>query len=466
MSLADAGIVELHAELSAGKASVCEATQAVLERIAARDGEHRAFVTVLADQAMARARELDAARARDPASCGALFGVPVVLKDLVFTRGVRTTCGTRVLRDFVPDYDATIAARLHDAGAVVVGKVKLTEGAFSSHHPDVEPPRNPWHEAHWTGVSSSGSGVAVAARMAAGAIGTDTGGSIRFPSASCGVVGIKPTYGRVSRYGIFPLADSLDHVGPMARSVADAARMLTVLAGHDPADPTSLREPLGEVEEALNRSGRLRVGYDASYAETGVADDLVAAIRSLCEGLGRDDVEVVPVRLPECTELIRQWVVTTGAECALAHAEYFPRLAGDYGPELSSLINIGREASAMAYARLERRREAFRAGVEAVFGAERLAAIIAPAMRSAPPTWTDMAERGGGDDATAEFITFTAPWNYSGHPSVTVPIGLNASGLPLAVQAIAPLAREDLAVAVAARIERLSGPLPTPPRAI
>ena len=191
--------------------------------------------------------------------------MPIAYKDLLATNGIKTTSGTSVYADHVPDYDATVVSRLAAAGTVMLGKLKLTEGAFSRHHPTVEIPQNPWGKNLWTGVSSSGSGVATAAGLCFGSLGTDTGGSIRFPASSNGVVGLKPTWGRVSRYGAFPLAYSLDHIGPITRTVDDAAAMLQIIAGLDPNDPTSSAKPVPDYFSASERELKtLRIGYDAA----------------------------------------------------------------------------------------------------------------------------------------------------------------------------------------------------------
>jgi len=211
-------------------------TEAMLDRTATVDGRLRSYATVMADEALATARaaesEIEAGRYRGP-----LHGVPIAVKDLCYTKGVRTMGALSVLADFVPDYDATVVERLAAAGAIILGKLNLTEGAMGAYHPDFDIPVNPWDEGLWTGVSSSGSGVATAAGLCFGSLGSDTGGSIRFPSAQCGIVGLKPTWGRVSRHGVLELAGSLDHVGPMTRTVADAAIMLEAIAGADPNGP-------------------------------------------------------------------------------------------------------------------------------------------------------------------------------------------------------------------------------------
>ena len=210
---------------------------------------------------------------------GPLHGVPIGLKDLCYTTFAPTAGGTTIHAKFVPPFNATIVDRLERAGAVTLGKLKMTEGAYTSHHPDDQAPLNPWNANYWVGSSSSGSGVATSAGLCYGSIGSDTGGSIRFPSATCGLTGIKPTWGRVSRYGVFPLADSLDHVGPMCRSAADAAAMLGVIAGADANDPTALPAPVPNYLARIGDGIRgLRIGVDRKYTQEGVDAQVVAAL--------------------------------------------------------------------------------------------------------------------------------------------------------------------------------------------
>jgi amidase len=217
-------------------------TQQMLDRVGAVDGRLKSYATVMADRALAAARTAER-EIRDGRYRGPLHGVPVAVKDLCYTKGVRTMGGTAVRKDFVPDVDSTVVARLLDAGAVILGKLNLSEGATAGYNPAMDVPLNPWNRDRWPGISSSGSGVAAAAGLCFAAIGTDTGGSIRFPASANGVVGLKPTYGRVSRFGVLVMADSLDHVGSLARRVADAAIVYDAIAGRDPRDPTSLDAP-------------------------------------------------------------------------------------------------------------------------------------------------------------------------------------------------------------------------------
>ncbi len=449
---------EVCRRIKSGELTSKEVTEHALNRVRTTQDRYRAFVTVTADAAMASAEHCDAARANG-GPLGPLHGVPIALKDLLWTRGVKTTCGTKVLADWVPDEDATVVTRLKNAGAVILGKVKLTEGAFSEHHPEVDPPRNVWDAAVWPGVSSSGSGVAVAAGLAYGAIGTDTGGSIRFPSAANGIVGIKPTYGRVSRHGAFPLADSLDHIGPMARTTEDAARMLGVLAGHDVHDATSLASAVPNYGAAIGESVRgMRIGIDRAYTETGVAEDVVAGVREALATLEDLGAEIVEVEIPAYKPLLQGWGITCGAETALAHAAYFPARRSEYGAALAGLLDGGRAASATAYAALERRRERFRADFETLL--HRVDVLIAPAMVLAPPRVDQMASLLAG--GVADFITFTAPFNYSGHPSITLPATFNRNGVPVSFQLIGRLLGEPTLIHAGHAYEHARGPMRLP----
>ena len=280
-------LMEIAACIKARKISPVEATRAQLDRIAALDGELGSYVQVMADAAMAQAEtahvEIAAGRYRGP-----LHGVPVALKDLFWTKDVPTAAGTAVHRDFRPDQDATVVRRLNDAGAVVLGKLQLTEGAYSDHHPSVTPPKNPWNADYWPGISSSGAAVATAAGLCYGALASDTGGSIRWPCAANGLTGLKPGWGRVSRYGVFELAATLDHVGTIARSAADAGAMLGVIAGRDRADPTAVFDPVPDYLAAAEQDIRgLRIGVDAKWNSDGVdvatQQVLEAAVEALRE---------------------------------------------------------------------------------------------------------------------------------------------------------------------------------------
>jgi amidase len=308
---------ELASRIESGDVSPVEITRRMLERITTVDAQLHSYQAVFADAALAAAREAEAEIRRGDYR-GALHGVPVAVKDLFYAAGQPTTGGLSFRRDFVPDFDATAVARLRAAGAILLGKLTTTEGAMVGYHRDFEIPVNPWGENLWAGVSSSGSGVATAAGLCFGALGTDTGGSIRFPSMANGIVGLKPTYGRVSRHGVLPLAKSLDHVGPMTRSVADAAIMLQAIAGFDVNDPTSLRAPVPDLLAALDRDiDGVRVGFDRRYALDGVPPGLAAAIETAVGELENLGAEVVEVEVPDVSAVVATWPLLCAAEAPL-----------------------------------------------------------------------------------------------------------------------------------------------------
>src|ERR1700683_3586719 len=258
--------------------SSVEVTDATLQRIAKLDGQYHSYATVHAERSLDQAKAADAEISRDLWR-GPLHGVPIAVKDLCYTTFAATLAGSTIFKSFVPSFNATVVERLEDAGAILLGKLQMTEGAYTSHHPQVAAPLNPWNTNYWVGSSSTGSGAATSLGLCYGSLGSDTGGSIRFPSATCGLTGIKPTWGRVSRYGVFPLAESLDHVGPMCRSAADAAAMLGVIAGTDPNDPTALQAPVPNYLAGIGDGLRgLRIGVDRKYAADGVDGQVVAVL--------------------------------------------------------------------------------------------------------------------------------------------------------------------------------------------
>lgn len=449
-------LTEVGHRIKSGELSSVAVTEAALARIRALEPTLHAFARVLEEQALAAAERLDRER-HEGRPLRPLHGIPVAVKDLCYLRGVPNAAGTRVLEDFVPEFDATVVARLKAAGAVIIGKSQLTEGAFGAHHPDITAPVNPWNAQHWPGVSSSGSGVSVAAGMAYGALGTDTGGSIRFPSASCGLVGIKPTYGRVSRHGVFPLAESLDHVGPMTRTVADAAALLEVLAGPDPEDPTSLDEEVPNYPAMLaERLAGIRVGVDWRYVEGGVEQAVVDTVRDALAVLQDLGATVREVRMPDNTrELVHGWGVTCAVECARAHAATYPARKALYGPVLAGLIESGRIATEADYRHMESLRAAFRTQFDELLDDMEL--LIAPCMPSLPPDLASMERQVADDSERADFITFTAPFDYSGHPSITLPAGLSGDGLPRAFQLVGRPLGEPTLVRAGAAYERALG---------
>jgi len=456
--LHELSLTEVCQHMKSGALTAEAVTGHMLERIGMLEPRYKAYAMVRADAAMERARQLDLLR-RDGQPLGALHGVPVAAKDLLFMAGEPTASGTRVMADYRPSTTATVVERLERAGAVIIGRTQLTEGAFSEHHPDIDPPRNPWHADHWSGVSSSGSGVAVAARLCYGALGTDTGGSIRFPSASCGVVGLKPTYGRVSRFGAFPLAASLDHIGPMTRTVPDAARMLGVIAGLDPRDPSSSSLAIPNYVAAQSQSLQgIELAVDWQYTESGVDPIVCQVIRNAIERCVQLGATVREVVLPvEYHVLVNKWIITCARECAQAHALYFPAQRSDYGPVLAGLLDLGLSVSQKAYDDVELVRNRFRAELDIMLSG--VHALITPNMVSPVPSLAQMNLRATTRQAGAAFTTFTAPFNYSGHPTLTLPTGL-AAGLPTSIQLVGQRLRESDLVRIGSALESSTASMP------
>jgi amidase len=419
--------------------SPVDLTQRMLDRIASVDRSLKSYATVMRDDALAAARaaeqEIRAGRYRGP-----LHGVPVAVKDLCYTKGVRTMGGTTVRADFVPDVDATVVSRLRDAGAVLLGKLNLSEGATAGYNPARDVPLNPWNPDRWPGMSSSGSGVATAAGLCYAAIGTDTGGSIRNPASANGVVGLKPTYGRVSRFGVLVMADSLDHVGPMARSVADVAIMFDAIAGRDPKDPTSLEAPAPQAFKDLTTDIRgLRLGVDRDYALKGIDSGQAAAIDKALQLLGSLGVAIVDVRMPDLSGLIEMWSAICGSEIAAAHAATYPSRASEYGPYMREFLAAGARVTPQQLAAARQRREAFTSRFAAVL--ESVDAIAGPS--GGDPAWpiTHALQVGplpeyhkAWSAAAPRSAEFTMPMDLAGVPAICVPCGFSSDGLPYSIQ--------------------------------
>lgn len=416
--------------------------EATLERIARLDGAARSFVTVLTDRARAGAAQAEA----DIAAGfwrGPLHGVPLAVKDLCATSFAPTTGGMPIRKDAMADQDATVVRRLEDAGAVIVGKLKMTEGAYTSHHPDDSAPLNPWNPGHWVGSSSTGSGVATALGLCFGSLGSDTGGSIRFPSATCGLTGIKPTWGRVSRHGILPLAASLDHIGPMARSAADAAAILGVIAGADALDPTAIPDPVPDYLAGLGQSVRgITVGVDRRYNEDGIDGEVTAAVRAAEDVLTALGAEIREVEFPPADALLRDWIPFCAVETAIAHQADYPDRAAEYGPDLSQLIEHGRRMTGIEFGSIMHERLEFAGRLLALFRGVDL--LLMPTMPVPVPSLERMAEYGQDDTVLLRMLRFTAPFNFAGNPTITLPCGIDAAGLPLSLQLVGPPVSEAL----------------------
>jgi len=420
---------EVARRLKARKVSSVEATQAMLDRIARLDPKLKSYATLTPERALADAASRDAETAAAQA-LGPLHGVPIAVKDLCNTAGVATAAGMAIHRGNVPAKDATVVARLKAAGAVILGKLQMTEGAYGVHHPSVSPPVNPWNAAYWPGVSSSGSGVATAAGLCFASLGSDTGGSIRFPSSMNGLTGLKPSWGRVSRAGVFALAESLDHIGPMCRSALDAAIVLGVIAGADDDDPTAAPHIVADYAGAVSSGvkGR-RLGVPKNLL--GLDGDAQRAFEGARATLERAGATLVDVILPPFDEAALKWLQICAVEAALAHEATFPSRRAEYGPEFAGLLEIGHGLSALELARLQLLRARVAGQIERLLSSVDL--LLVPAMGAAPSLKT-IATR------TPETITarlrYTAPFDMSGHPTLTLPGGMTADGVPVGFQIV------------------------------
>lgn len=416
-----------------GELTSAGVTAELLDRIARHDGRLHSALIVLADDAMTQARQADAEIAAGNWR-GPLHGVPLGIKDLLWTKGLPTTAGMELLRDFRPEEDATVVTRLKQAGAVIIAKLHMTEGATFNHHPAFPRPVNPWSAEHWTGVSSSGSGVAPAAGFCFGAIGSDTGGSIRMPSAANNLTGIKPTWGRVSRHGLIHLAESLDHLGPMARSAADAAAILQAIAGWDPKDTTSLIDPVPDYLAQMDGGvSGLTLGIDWTFAAGGMADEIVASLENARVVLERLGMTVREVAFPWNDQEMADSRTLFGAEIALAHEAWFPAQADRYGAWLRGTLQDVGGIRGVDVARGQMLRERFRGRLRAMFGEVDL--LLVPALGKPLPTLAEMEPMAQGEvPMDMDLMRFTSPFNLAGSPTITLPAGFGPTGLPMGIQ--------------------------------
>jgi amidase len=420
-----------------------ELTRLQLDRIKKLEPSLRSYATVTTELALEQARiadqEILAGRHRGP-----LHGVPVAVKDLCDTAGIVTAAGMSIRKTHIPKTDATVVRKLVGAGAVLLGKAQLTEGAFATHHPTVPRPVNPWNDAYYAGASSSGSGVAVAAGLCYGALGSDTGGSIRFPCSATGITGLKPTWGRVSRHGVFPLAPTLDHIGPMARSAVDAGAMLGAIAGLDPKDPTSLTAPVPDYLANLDKGIRgIRVGVDASYNEPECDTEIIAAVREVQRVLQNHGAVVKQVKVPNPAAVAQAWGSIASAEVALVHEATYSTRTSEYG-RLSNLIEAGRAVSRQDLLGAHYERLAFAGALAVLF--QEIDLLLIPTQPRANFTIAQEEELFSTPEGLVRFLRFATPFDMSGSPTITLPGGFTAKGMPLSFQLVARHLDEELLV--------------------
>jgi amidase len=427
-------ISELAPLIESGDISPVELTQSQLDRINELDGTLKAYATVTAALALEQAQQAEQEISNGNYR-GKLHGIPIAVKDLCNTKGITTMGGSAVFADNIPDHDATVVCKLHEAGAVSLGKLNMTEGAMGGYNPKLQIPENPWRPSHWAGSSSSGSGSATAAGLAYGTLGSDTGGSIRHPAAVCGTVGLKPTWGRVSRFGVLDLAESLDHVGPLTRSAADAGIMLQAISGIDPNDPTTLSH---KVPDMLSEIGKgvsgLKIGWDEDYATSGMESSFAKAVEQgvkVMEGLG---AEIVEVKLPDVMrEAMDAWTVICSTEAAMAHSATFPSRAAEYGPFFREWLENGNAHSATDYAKAHSLRLALNGGLRNTMSGVDVLAGPSTSKASYPVSRETLygpipTNRDPWDSR------FTVPFDFAGLPTIALPCGLDSSGMPVSLQ--------------------------------
>ena len=455
-------IYDLAALIRRGELSPVEVARAYLDRVECLNPELGAYITVMADSAIADARKAESEIAAGDWR-GHLHGVPVAVKDIIYTNGTLTSAGSRALADHIPDYDSTIIERLRDAGAVLLGKLNLSEFAMGGtvDHP-YGTPRNPWNRDRSAGGSSSGSAVAVAGGLCAGALGSDTGGSVRGPSAFCGIVGLRPTYGRVTRHGVIPMSWSLDTVGPMARGAADCAIMLQAIAGRDARDPTSAAAHVPDYLAAALRDDNLRgttvalpremLDYDGLEAETRGA--VLAAVRQLAQ-LG---AEVREISLPSSARSGAAFLATADADCAEYHLDRLRASPHLYDRNTRTRLTAAALLPAPTYLRGLRARALIRDELsDALTRCDIVAMPAAPT--PAPPIAQSTGSAGGYYEGRRDLERrrYTSPAALAGLPAVSVPCGFTEGGLPIGLQLIGRPFAEGALLGIARAYERAAG---------
>ena len=435
-------------EIQSGNLSPVDLARDLLDRISSLDPALQAWVTVDREAVLGAAQD----RERDlqnGTTLGPIHGAPIGLKDIFYTQGMKTTACSRIYADFVPSYDATSVAKIKASGGIVLGKAVTTEFATS----DPSPTRNPWNPAHTPGGSSSGSAVAVATGMCSAALGSQTGGSTCRPAAYNGIVGLKATYGRISRYGVIPVSWSLDTVGILTRDVQDAAIMLQVLSGHDPNDPGSSPVATPDFLSQVDAyEGPPRIGLIGGFFQQHATEEVWKHTREIAERLAQAGASVVELELPASFSTAHSCQrIVMNVECAAFHQETFRERADEYGPRIRAGIEMGMLIPGADYLQAQRLRRVFRRDmVECLSGVDvaLTPAVPAPAPRDLNTT---------GDAA------FQSPWTSSGLPTVVVPSGLNQEGLPLAIQLVAAPWEEGRLLGAAKWCENVMGVHLTPP---
>ncbi len=462
-----------HDLLAAGRITAVQLTQALLDRIVALDDDVKAYLTLLPELALEQAAAADERRAVGEDT--PLLGIPLAIKDVLCLEGVRTTCGSRILENFVAPYTATAVRKLETAGAVFLGKTNTDEFAMgsSTENSAYFTTRNPWDLTRVPGGSSGGSAAAVAADLCLGALGTDTGGSVRLPAAFCGVVGLKPSYGRVSRYGLVAFASSLDQIGALSKDVTDAAILLGAIAGHDPLDSTSMPAPVPDYRAALTGDIRgLRVGVPKEYFIEGIQPEVEAAVRRAIEQLAALGAEIHAVSMPNTSAALPVYYLIAPAEASANLARYdgvrfgYSAMAGDlwenyratrgngFGAEVKRRIMLGTYALSAGYydayyLRAQKVRTLIRRDFERAF--EQVDVIVSPV---SPTTAFRIGEKAADPLQMYLADVFTISLNLAGNCGLSVPCGFDQNGLPVGLQLLGPAFGEETILRAAHAFEQ------------
>jgi aspartyl-tRNA(Asn)/glutamyl-tRNA(Gln) amidotransferase subunit A len=432
-----------------------EVTQACLDRIAHWQPRLNAFMAIEADEALAAADAADAALAKGVG--GALHGVPLAHKDMYYDAGKVVTCGSKIRRDFVATTTSTALQRLKDAGSVRLGTLQLAEFAFgpTGHNTHYGPVHNPWALDHVTGGSSSGSGSAVAARLTFAALGSDTGGSVRMPANFCGVTGLKTTVGRISRAGAMPMSQSLDTIGPLARTAEDCALLLGLMAGADPQDPTAISGPLPDYATATKQPIKgLCIGVPTAFYVDDLDADVARVLEETIAVLKGEGANIVAVELPDQRQLSGACQLVLAVEAASFHKRWMIERPQDYGPQVLMRLQNGLAIPAVTYLEAMRwRGPALAAHLAAVAGVD---AVVAPVAPLPPPSIveSDVGNSPGAEAVIQRLTRFTRPINYLGLPSLAIPTGFTQGGLPVGMQLIGRSFDEAMVLRIGAAFQR------------
>lgn len=462
--LCDMTISELAPEIKSGRISPVDVTRSALQRIEKMEPHLKAYITIDHEAALKAARTAERKIKRGE-HIGPLHGIPISLKDLYQTRNLRTTGGSKILQDWQPDEDATAVKKLREAGAIIAGKTNMHEFAFggTTQNPHFGGAKNPYNLEHIPGGSSGGSAAAVAAGMCIASTGSDTGGSIRTPSALCGTVGLKPTYGRVSLYGVIPLAWSLDHAGPMTKCVRDAAVMLSAMAGHDPKDPCSVSEKVPRFERFLKDDvKKLKIGIEPSFCFGGADDEVEQAVRKALSLLERLGAKVVEVALPsiELTSAIASVIITS--EAASYHELNLRNRPFDFGKDVRALLEAGAAFTAAHYLKAQRIRRIIQHEFAEVFKKIDLFALPGAAIPAPKIGAETVSIKGMETDTQMALLRYTCPSNLTGLPAISIPCGMSRAGLPIGLQLVGRAFDEATLLRAAFTFESNSEPLPKP----